>query len=442
MHGTPTPPILEPVTAIPIRTGGEATIHLGAANFPGRLALAHDDGLVALDPTRPLLHGAAEIADLRIRDRYASARHARIVAEGARLVIEDLGSTNGTWVDGVRVLRAYLAPGVRVQLGCWRATVVTSETRVRPVPGRLGMIGGSPAFFALERSLLRLAALPQAVLVRGETGTGKELAARALHTQGPRTTGPFVPLNCGAIPEGLFESELFGHVKGAFTGAHRGHTGAFARAHAGTLFLDEIAELPLPLQAKLLRVLETRRVTPVGGEAEVAIDVRVVAATHQPLEALVAAGRFRGDLYHRLSALEIQLPALRQRRADIAALLEHFAGELAIELGRPVALTPAAVAAATAHDWPGNIRELRNALLRAAAAGDGPLTATDLVPPPRHHGHDRQDSHAAAIAVPRGTWAQMHRALLNQVVDEAGSIRKAAAQLAVPRSTLAHWLAA
>ena len=286
-----------------------------------------------------------------------------------------------------------------------------------------------------------LAPLPQAVLVRGETGTGKELAARALHSEGPRVTGPFVPLNCGAIPEGLFESELFGHVKGAFTGATRVHTGAFVRAHGGTLFLDEIAELPLPLQAKLLRVLETRRVSPVGGEAEVPIDVRVVAATHQPLEALVAAGRFRGDLYHRLGALEIDLPALRQRRSDIPALLEHFAAELAIDLGRPVVLTPAAVTAATAHDWPGNIRELRNAVLRASANCDGPLTATDLIPPARA-GSGRASDDPPAIAVPRGTWAQMHRALLHQVVDEAGSIRKAAAQLAVPRSTLAHWLSA
>jgi len=282
----------------------------------------------------------------------------------------------------------------------------------------------------------RVATSAAPVLITGESGTGKELVARRIHARSRRASGPFVAVNCAAIPGELLESELFGHVRGAFTGAVRDRPGRFRQAAGGTLFLDEIAELPLPLQAKLLRVLETRRVTPVGGEAEVVIDVRVVAATHQPLEALVAAGRFRGDLYHRLSALEIHLPALRQRRADIAALLEHFAGELALELGRPVALTPAAVAAATAHDWPGNIRELRNALLRAAAAGDGPLTATDLVP------LARRSTVAAAIAVPRGTWAQMHRALLNQVVDEAGSIRKAAAQLAVPRSTLAHWLSA
>ena len=418
----------------------EATVHLGAADLAGRLSLVHDHGSHLLEPTRPLLLGTAPAADLRIVDRYASARHARIFADPAGLVIEDLGSTNGTWVDGVRVTRAYLTPGVRLQLGGWRATLVACDPRSAPAPGRLGMIGRSSGFLALERALLRLARLPQAVLVRGETGTGKELAARALHTQGPRHAGPFVALNCGAIPEGLFESELFGHVKGAFTGAHRVHTGAFARAHGGTLFLDEIAELPLPLQAKLLRVLETRRVSPVGGEGELAIDVRVVAATHQPLEASVAAGRFRGDLYHRLGALEIDLPALRERRDDIPLLLEHFAAELTAELARPVLLTPAAVAAATAHPWPGNIRELRNALLRAAAACDGPLTAADLIPPVRPGQLAACDP--AAIAVPRGTWAQMHRALLHQLVDEAGSIRKAAARLEVPRSTLATWLSA
>ena len=271
------------------------------------------------------------------------------------------------------------------------------------------------------------------MLVRGETGTGKELAARALHDHSPRAAGPFVALNCGAIPEGLCESELFGHVKGAFTGAVRAHQGAFTRAGGGTLFLDEIAELPLPLQAKLLRVLETRRLVPLGGEAELPAEARIVAATHQPLETLVAAQRFRGDLFHRLGALQVELPPLRERSDDIPALLEHFAAHLTGELGRPVFLTPAAVAAAVGHAWPGNIRELHNNLLRAAAAADGPLTAADLVPAARA-------AAPPAIAVPRGTYAEMHRALLHRVVDEAGSIRKAALQLAVPRSTLAAWL--
>jgi len=419
----------------PVHLASEATVDLESAPTPAALALAHAAGLAALSPGRPLLIGTADDVDLRLVDRYASARHARIFGEGGRLVVEDLGSTNGTWVDGVRVQRAFLAAGVRLQLGCWRATVITREAPTRPVPGALGMIGASPAHLALERSLLRLAPLPQAVLLRGETGTGKELAAHALHSQSLRRRGPFVAINCGAIPEGLFESELFGHVRGAFTGAVRNHPGAFVRASGGTLFLDEVAELPLPLQAKLLRVLETRRVAAVGGEQEVAVEVRVVAATHQPLEALIAAGRFRGDLYHRLSALQIDLPPLRQRREDIPALLEHFAGELALEFARPIVITAPALAAAVAHDWPGNIRELRNALLRAAAGSDGPLTAADLVPTAT-----ATTNANAAIAVPRGTYAEMHRALLHQVVGEAGSIRKAARQLAVPRSTLAAWL--
>ena len=417
----------------PLRSDREPTIHLGAAASPGRLTLVHPGGQLALVPGRQLILGSGPLADLHIADRYASARHARILADGDRHVIEDEGSTNGTWVDGVRVTRAWLDPGARVQLGGWRASVVAQQPRARPRPGVLGMVGASAAFCALERSLLRLAPLPQPVLVRGETGTGKELAARALHDHSPRAAGPFVALNCGAIPEGLCESELFGHVKGAFTGAVRAHQGAFTRAGGGTLFLDEIAELPLPLQAKLLRVLETRRLVPLGGEAELPAEARIVAATHQPLETLVAAQRFRGDLFHRLGALQVELPPLRERSDDIPALLEHFAAHLTGELGRPVFLTPAAVAAAVGHAWPGNIRELHNNLLRAAAAADGPLTAADLVPAARA-------AAPPAIAVPRGTYAEMHRALLHRVVDEAGSIRKAALQLAVPRSTLAAWL--
>ena len=417
----------------PLRSDREPTIHLGAAASPGRLALLHPGGQLPLEPGRQLSLGSGPLADLHIADPYASARHARILADGDRHVIEDEGSTNGTWVDGVRVTRAWLDPGARVQLGGWRASVVPQQPRAPQSPGPLGMVGASPAFAQLERTLLRLAPLPQPVLVRGETGTGKELAARALHDHSPRAAGPFVALNCGAIPEGLCESELFGHVRGAFTGAVRAHLGAFARASGGTLFLDEVAELPLALQAKLLRVLETRRIVPLGGEAEQPVEVRIVAATHQPLEALVINQRFRGDLFHRLGALQLELPALRDRSGDIPALLEHFAAQLAREFGRPVLLTPAAIAVATAHPWPGNIRELHNALLRAAAAVDGPLTAADLLPAARA-------PDPPAIAVPRGTWAEMHRALLHRVVAEAGSIRKAALELAVPRSTLAAWL--
>jgi len=270
--------------------------------------------------------------------------------------------------------------------------------------------------------------------VHGETGTGKELTARALHSQGARAAGPFVAVNCGAIPDGLAESELFGHVRGAFTGAHRSHTGAFSRAHGGTLFLDEIAELPLLLQAKLLRVLEIRRVVPVGGEQESPVDVRVIAATHQDLGLLAATGKFRSDLYHRLGVLQLTVPPLRERSEDIPALLHSFADDLTADLGRTVHLTTDALTVAQLHDWPGNIRELRNALLRAAAECDGPITGADLVP------RARRSFTSGLVAVPRGTYAEMQRHLLSEVLRETGSIRRAAQQLAVPRSTLAHWL--
>ena len=411
----------------------EPTIHLQPPAAPAALSLAHAAGLVPLRPLRTLVLGTAASADLRLVDPYVSAIHASIADEGARSVVEDLGSTNGTWIDGVRVQRAYLAPGMRLQLGCWRAAVIAQTPRIAVATPASGMIGGAPAFLAFQRSLQRLAGLGQAVLVHGETGTGKELTARALHSQGARAAGPFVAVNCGAIPDGLAESELFGHVRGAFTGAHRHHTGAFARAHGGTLFLDEIAELPLALQAKLLRVLEVRRVIPVGAEQEVAVDARVIAATHQDLGALAAVGKFRSDLYHRLSVLQLEVPPLRQRREDIPGLLHAFADDLAGDLGRPVLLTAAALAAAQAHDWPGNVRELRNALLRAAAESDGPITGPDLVPRPLR-------GVPGLIAVPKGTYLEMHGALLREVLREAGSIRRAAQQLAVPRSTLANWL--
>jgi DNA-binding NtrC family response regulator len=411
----------------------ETTLRLGPAPSPPALVLAHPGGREPLSPGRPLVLGSAAAAGLRVDDRYVSARHAVILGERGRLVVEDMGSTNGTWVDGVRVQRAWLAAGTRLQLGGWRAAVLADVADVAAAPD---MVGASPAFAALQRQLTRLAGFALPALVRGETGTGKELAARALHDRGPRARGPFVAVNCGAIPDGLCESELFGHVRGAFTGAHRDRAGAFARAHAGTLFLDEIAELPLALQAKLLRVLETRRILPVGGEDELAVDVRVVAATHQPLEALVAAGRFREDLLHRLGVLHVDLPPLAERRDDIPALLAHFAATLAPELGRPIDLRPEAVAAARAHDWPGNVRELRNALLRAAAVADGPIGPADLLPRAA-----LRPAAADTIAVPRGTWTEMQRALLRRVVADAGSIRRAAAALDVPRSTLANWLA-
>ncbi|MCA9694790.1 MAG: sigma-54-dependent Fis family transcriptional regulator, partial [Myxococcales bacterium] len=244
---------------------------------------------------------------------------------------------------------------------------------------------------------------------------------------------------CGAIPEGLCESELFGHVRGAFTGAHRRHAGAFERACGGTLFLDEIAELPLPLQAKLLRVLETGKIVPVGGEHEIEVDVRVVSASHQRLDRLADQGRFREDLYHRLGVFTIRVPPLRERPEDIPLLIEQFAREIGNELRRPVRFDPSTIAAAKIAAWPGNIRELRNCLFRAAALSDEPITPSRLlartVAP-----HSAGEPLAETITIPRGSYAAMKRALIRRYLTEKGSIRKAARALEVPRSTFGAWL--
>jgi DNA-binding NtrC family response regulator len=299
------------------------------------------------------------------------------------------------------------------------------------------MVGGSPAFTRMRRAVAKLAPLRQPVLLQGETGTGKDLAAAALHDEGVRARGPFVAINCAALPGELAESELFGHLRGAFTGAHRDHQGAFRQADTGTLFLDEVAELPLIQQAKLLRTMETGQVRPVGSDREVRVDVRVVAATHRPLHDMVAAGMFREDLYHRLAVLTLEVPPLRERPEDIPSLLEHFARLASDELNKPLTFTASAVRQAVRHPWPGNIRALRNAVLRAGALHDGPIEAEHLLPTasarvPHTSGLD--------IEIPRGDWTSMERALLQRLVHEHGSIRKAALALGVPRSTLGAWL--
>jgi len=228
-------------------------------------------------------------------------------------------------------------------------------------------VGQSPKINALLAQVRRFAAVPSAVLVGGESGTGKELVARALHEQSPWRRGPFVPVNCGAIPAGLIESELFGHERGAFTDAVRDKRGLFEVADGGTLFLDEIADLPLALQAKLLRVLQDGSVRRVGATDDVQVRVRVVAATARDLQVEVRAGRFREDLYYRLAGLEIQIPALRERREDIPRLVAHFLERSCVRLGLPARqVDPEAMKILVAYDWPGNVRELENTIERAA----------------------------------------------------------------------------
>jgi len=233
-----------------------------------------------------------------------------------------------------------------------------------------GVIGCSDAMSRLCQMIKRVAGMPSTVLVTGESGVGKEVAARALHSMSPRAQRPFVPVNCGAISAELIESELFGHTKGAFTGATEAHHGLFYYAQGGTLFLDEIAELPLAMQTKLLRVLEDRMIRPVGSTREIPVDIRIVAATNRALAEEVRRGRFRQDLFYRLDVVNLTIPPLRQRREDIVPLAQHFSAQLAAQLGVPeVPIERATMARLRAYDWPGNVRELRNLVERALILG-------------------------------------------------------------------------
>jgi DNA-binding NtrC family response regulator len=262
--------------------------------------------------------------------------------------------------------------------------IVTSvsprQDRPRPGPGVRSesagtmIIGESPAMLAVMKSGTRVADSTITVLIQGESGTGKELLARFLHERSRRRDGPFVAVNCAAIPEHLLESELFGHEKGAFTGAVARRAGRFERAHGGTLFLDEVGDMSLPLQAKMLRVLQEREVERLGGERPISVDVRLVAATNRNLEDEVASGRFREDLFYRLAVVVLTLPPLRERGDDIRMLSEHCISKAAREHNRPVfAISQETLAILRAHPWPGNVRQLCNVMERALLLADGPV---------------------------------------------------------------------
>jgi DNA-binding NtrC family response regulator len=245
-----------------------------------------------------------------------------------------------------------------------------------------GLLGRSEAMQEAFRTIRHVATSRATVLIRGESGTGKELAARAIHELGPRAGGPFVAVNCAGIPDTLIESELFGHERGAFTDARERRIGRFEAASGGTLFLDEIGELAAPVQGKLLRALQERRIDRVGGSAPIDVDVRVVAATHRDLESDIEAGRFRADLFYRINVVQLVLPPLRERREDVRLLALHFLARARAEAGRgPERISPGAVAALERFPWPGNARELANAIERAVALSDRPVLELEDLPP-------------------------------------------------------------
>jgi two-component system, NtrC family, nitrogen regulation response regulator GlnG len=323
--------------------------------------------------------------------------------------------------------------------------------------GHDALVGDTPAMRQLFRAIGRLAQAPLSVLVTGETGTGKELVARALHRESPRMRKPFVALNTAAIPAELLESELFGHEAGAFTGASKRHVGRFEQADGGTLFLDEIGDMPLSLQTRLLRVLAEGEFFRVGGRELIRVDVRVVAATHQDLEALVADGRFRADLLHRLDVVRLRLPPLRERRADVPVLAERFLQAAAGKFNAtPKRFGKAALERLLAHDWPGNVRELENLCWRLAALAPGDsIGVADLdgmlAPARQSTPSSSWDDALSAWARERlangdaGIHAEalerLDRALLEAALEHTGGRRAEAAQrLGLGRNTLTRKL--
>ncbi len=342
--------------------------------------------------------GRSKEADLLLPDPSVSRFHARIFRVGDQYYLADK-SKNGTFVDGKRISQVQLEGGFVFQVGPYRI-LFSRESRMHSVPepptvspgtgteqlpvsenraiknksvAGLGMIGQSPALTRLLDDIRKVAISDFPVLIEGETGSGKELVSRGIHESSGRKKGPFVVVNCGAISAELIESELFGHEKGAFTGATAQRRGAFEIAHGGTIFLDEIGELPIRLQPKLLRALEQKEIKRVGGNEPILVDVRVLAATNRNLREDVSSKNFRDDLYFRISTISLQVPPLRDRREDILPIAMHFLMDGASKTNRAAPeLSRPAEEILSSYDWPGNVRELRNAIQRAVVMCDGP----------------------------------------------------------------------
>jgi DNA-binding NtrC family response regulator len=414
--------------------------------------------VVALHDGDEVIVGRATEAGLRIDSADVSRAHSVFRRRGAMVEVEDLGSRNGTWSDGHRITRPVpLWPGAAVHIGPARIGLAACTealgrpkappssacphcTRADTAPAADAMDGpyilADEAMRQLYSDARRVARAPCTVLITGETGTGKEVLAEYIHRASPRASGPFVRLNCAALPETLLESELFGYEKGAFTGADRRREGWIEAANGGTLYLDEIGEMPLAMQAKLLRVLETSRVTRLGASSEIRLDLRVVCATHRDLQAAVAAGTFRADLYYRLATVVLTIHPLRERPVEITLLASRFAAAFAAGLGTVApAFDPEATALLLRHRWPGNVRELRNAVERAVAlCHDARITVADL-----------PDSLRAKATGPQGVMRERlddaeRRAIESALAAENGNQTRAARRLGISRRNLVYKL--
>jgi DNA-binding NtrC family response regulator len=330
--------------------------------------------------------GAMDDNDVVLNDDTVSRYHCKIVQEDTGYVLVDLRSTNGTFINKVRIREGFLKPGCTISVGTQELKFNASEERVDIVPSendRLGgIIGRNPHMREIYSILERISPTATTVVIEGETGTGKEVVAQAIHDLSPRKDADLIIFDCGAVPPNLIESELFGHEKGSFTGAVMTRQGLFEMADGGTLFLDELGELPLDLQPKLLRALEQREVRRVGASKSVKVDVRIIAATNRNLEEEVRAGRFRQDLFYRLSVVRLRLPPLRERRDDIPLLVQHFLdqryGQGPMRHVRGV--SPNAMRCLQAYHWPGNVRELVNVVERAVSFCDMEIIQLEHLP--------------------------------------------------------------
>jgi DNA-binding NtrC family response regulator len=395
------------------------------------------------------------VTDLRLpsADGHAVLKQARASRPPVATIVL---SAEGTVADAVEALRAGAADVIAkpFHISVLEQAMVrllasppaaAASWRVRQTPGA-AVIGDHPAMKQVLERVEQVAGTEASVLIRGETGTGKEVVARLLHGASQRRSGPFVAVNMAAIPEALSESELFGHVRGAFTGADRARTGRFLAANRGTLFFDEIGEMPRALQAKLLRVLQERVVTPVGGSESLPVDVRVIAATHRNLDAMIQEGTFREDLFYRLDVIPIEIPPLRERRQDIPAMAEHFRAEVNAREGRSVrGFALDVMQRLCAYDWPGNVRELENLIERlVVVAGDRMVVMDDLPPNLRTSVVDLEPG---TLELPLGgvdlrtLLSQLEDKLIGQALERTGGNKNRAAELlGMNRTTLVEKL--
>lgn len=375
--------------------------------------------------------GAGKASRVRVEDPTVSAEHCRVSATDDGVEVRDLQSKNGVYVGLARVSSAWLGqPGASFVIGRTSVCLVGDEGSggecADPLPG---LVGNSECMRRVASEVRRHARTRVPILLLGESGTGKDVVARAIHALG-RPGGPYIPLNVSAFPDALADSELFGHRRGAFTGAIANRAGAFELAHKGTLFLDEIAELSPAVQVKLLRVVEDGLVRPIGSSQAFHVEARIVAATWASLEERIEQGRFRADLFHRLSTVTIRLPPLRQRKSDIPVLAKTLLGRMRDELGDKF-LSSAALARLVAHDWPGNVRELWGVLYRAAARAPGPeIDAVYVsIPAPR------------VKAGPAKAYAVRKEDAVELLQRHNGNVSAAARAARVPRTTFRAWLA-